>query len=564
MDIKAVLLHVISLIGKFNKRQRVVIAVSVILLVGFFVFLLVFSVSDKSKTGGYAVLFEGMNSSDNALVLQYLQQNRVPYQVVSEDTILIPKDQVYEQRIALASKGIPKTSKVGFEIFDKKDFGMTDEEHKVKLLRAIEGELSRTIEFLSPISKAHVFIAIPRESVFVSQKTPPTASVTLGLKPGAQITNSQIFGIKNLVAAAVPNLSVENVKIVSQNGEPLGEENEASYSNDVAAMQLKYKRNIESLLESKIVSIISPIVGGEDKVVANVTADFDFSQRKSLQEIYDPNNVIRSEQNVEEKKEGAQRDPVGGVPGAVSNIGPVQGLEDGNLKEKYERNQNVTNYEVGKTVNEIRGEFGVLTRLSASVVIDGRYKKVVKDGVDRIEYIPFSQDELARIASLVQQAIGYNSDRGDSVQVDNFEFNAYSENSIPQNPLHQYLLDIRGYIDPIIPLLKYLLVALIIFIFYRKVVVPFTQRMLEVHKVEEEKNEPLFEVNQEEEFSRFGEMRKRVEEKLGITNQVNEEEVKYDVLLERIKATIEDKPEEFATLLKVLVKDDANANLKQS
>ena len=159
---------------------------------------------------------------------------------------------------------------------------------------------------------------------------------------------------------------------------------------------LKYKHNIERALEVKIINILSPVVGGEDKVVARVNADFDFSQRKSLQEIYDPNNVVRSEQNLEEKREGGEKKEVGGVPGAVSNIGPVQGLEDNGSKEKYEKTQNTTNYEVGKTVNEIKGEFGLLTRLSAAVVVDGRYKKVLKDGVESIEYVPMSEEEIER------------------------------------------------------------------------------------------------------------------------------------------------------------------------
>lgn len=566
MDIKAVFSQIFRFISKFNKKRRIIIAAGVILLVAFFVFLVVFTTNGKDRSDRYAVLFEGMNASDNALVLQYLQQNQVPYKIVNEDTILVPRDKVYEQRISLASQGIPKTSKVGFEIFDNKDFGMTDEEQKIKYLRAIEGELSRTIEFLSPIQKAHVLIALPKQSVFVSQQVPPTASITLGLRPGAQLTNSQIFGIKNLVAAAVPNLTIENVKIVSQNGEPLGEDDEITSSKEVAAAQLKYKHNIERALEAKIINILSPVVGGEDKVVARVSADFDFSQRKSLQEIYDPNNVVRSEQNLEEKREGGERKEVGGVPGAVSNIGPVQGLDDANAKEKYEKTQNTTNYEVGKTVNEIKGEFGLLTRLSAAVVVDGRYKKVVKDGAETMEYTPMSEAEMEKINSLVKQAIGYSQKRGDDVTVSNFEFNAKAENYIPATTVERFANKIEAYLAPFMPMLKYVIVALIIFVFYKKIIVPFTERMLEVNNIEEEKVESLFEVadDEDEEFNRFGEMRKRVEEQLGIGKSINEDEIKYDVLLEKIKNVVEEKPEEVATLFRLLVRDEISSNMKQS
>lgn len=566
MDIKAVFSQTLKFINRFSKKQRIIITAGAVLLVAFFVFLVVFTTNGKERNDHYAVLFEGMNASDNALVLQHLQQNQIPYKIVNEDTILIPRDKVYEQRISLASQGIPKTSKVGFEIFDNKDFGMTDEEQKVKFLRAIEGELSRTIEFLSPIQKAHVLIAMPKQSVFVSQQTPPTASVTLGLRPGAQLTNAQIFGIKNLVAAAVPNLSIDNVKLVSQNGEPLGEDDELTSSKEAAAAQLKYKHNIERALEVKIINILSPVVGGEDKVVARVNADFDFSQRKSLQEIYDPNNVVRSEQNLEEKREGGEKKEVGGVPGAVSNIGPVQGLEDSGSKEKYEKTQNTTNYEVGKTVNEIKGEFGLLTRLSAAVVVDGRYKKVLKDGVESIEYVPMSEEEMEKINSLVKQAIGYNQKRGDDVTVSNFEFNAKTENYVPATAFERFASRIESYLAPFMPMLKYVIVALIIFVFYKKIIVPFTERMLEVQNIEEEKVESLFEVadDEDEDLNRFGEMRKRVEEQLGIGKNLNEDEIKYDVLLEKIKNVVEEKPEEVATLFKMLVRDEIVTNTKQS
>lgn len=566
MDIKEVFNQTLSFFNRFTKKQRIVIGIGAVVLIAFFVFLIVFTTNGKERNDNYAVLFEGMNPSDNALILQHLQQNQIPYKIPNEDTILIPRDKVYEQRIALASQGIPKTSKVGFEIFDNKDFGVTDEEHKVKFLRAIEGELARTIESLAPIQKANVLIAIPKSSVFVSQQVPPTASVMLGVRMGAALTSAQIFGIKNLVAAAIPNLTIENVKLVSQNGEPLGEDDELSTSKEAAATQLKYKSNIERALEAKIINILSPVVGGDDKVVARVNADFDFSQRKSLQEVYDPNNVVRSEQSLEERREGGEKKQVGGVPGAVSNIGPVQGLEDNNAKEKYEKTQNTTNYEVGKTVNEIKGEFGVLTRLSAAVVVDGRYKKVIADGVEKMEYIPMSEAEMEKIDSLVKQAIGYSQKRGDDVTVSNFEFNAKTQNYVPMTEFDKITSRIEAYLTPFLPMLKYVIVALIIFVFYKKIIVPFTERMLEVQNTEEEKITSLFETSddEDEEFNKFGEMRKRVEEQLGIGKGFNEDEVKYDVLLEKMRAIIEEKPEEIATLFKMLIKDEISADMKQS
>lgn len=559
MDIKTLFQQTANFFIKLNKKQKIIIVSAVVLLIAFLVFLLVFPIGEKNfSQKNYAVLFEGMNSSDNALVLQYLQQNQIPYKVPKEDTILIPRDRVYEERIALASQGIPKSSKVGFEIFDVKDFGATDFDQQVKFIRAIEGELSRTMESLNPIERAKVHIAIPKDTVFVSREVPPTASVILKIKPNMRLLPAQVIGIKNLVAASVTKLTTENVKLVDENGEPLGEGDDFSTSRELAATQLKYKQNFEKILENKIVNILSPVVGGDDKVVARVNADFDFSQKKSTKETYDPNNVVRSEQSLEEKREGLQPKQVGGVPGVVSNIGPVQGLEDIDKKEKYEKSQNTTNYEVGKTISEIKGEFGVLSRLNAAVVVDGRYKRVQKDGVESLEYVPLSEAEMQKIDSLIRQAIGYNQIRGDDVTVSNFEFDSKTTHYIPKSEIERFSTVVTKYLGPFMPLLKYLLVAVVIFIFYKKIISPFAERMLEIQESDEEKVESLFEVGDEDEvdINKFSEMRKRIEEQLGLSGSFSEDEVKYDVLLEKIRSDIEEKPEEIATLFKTLIRDE--------
>lgn len=564
MDLKGLLQQIIDLFAKLNKKQKITIVTATILLVAFLVFLLVYPTRDKNDLSGYGVLFEGMNNSDNALILQYLQQKHIPYKIPKEDTILVPKDKVYEERIALASQGIPKTSKVGYEIFDVKDFGATDFDQNIKYIRAIEGELSRTIESLTPIEKADVHIAIPKDSVFVSREIPPTASVMLKIKPNMRLLPKQILGIKNLIAASVPKLMVENVKLVNENGEPLGENDELDTTRELAQAQLHYKQNFENILENKIANILAPIVGGRDKVVAKVSAEFDFSQKKSTKETFDPNNVVRSEQTMEEKKEGFPKKQVGGVPGVVSNIGPVQGISNNQLKEKYEKSTNTTNYEVGKMVSEIKGEFGVLTRLNAAVVVDGKYKKVNKNGVDSIEYVALSPDEMSKINALVKQAIGYNQARGDAVTVSNFEFNAKSAKYVPMSTYEKVMATTEKILGPFSSLLKYLIVGLILFVFYKKVITPFSQRMLEIHPDEEEKVQSLFAIDEgdDEEIDKFGEMRKKVEDQLGLSASFNEEDVKYDIMLERVKNSLKEKPEEVASLFKLLIKDEIAVSTK--
>ncbi|GAA9868137.1 flagellar basal-body MS-ring/collar protein FliF [Helicobacter pylori] len=555
--------RIVDFFIKLNKKQKIALIATGVLITALLVFLLLYPFKEKDYAqGGYGVLFEGLDSSDNALILQHLQQNQIPYKVSKDDTILIPKDKVYEERITLASQGIPKTSKVGFEIFDTKDFGATDFDQNIKLIRAIEGELSRTIESLNPILKANVHIAIPKDSVFVAKEVPPSASVMLKLKPDMKLSPTQILGIKNLIAAAVPKLTTENVKIVNENGESIGEGDILENSKELALEQLRYKQNFENILENKIVNILAPIVGGKNKVVARVNAEFDFSQKKSTKETFDPNNVVRSEQNLEEKKEGAPKKQVGGVPGVVSNIGPVQGLKDNKEPEKYEKSQNTTNYEVGKTISEIKGEFGTLVRLNAAVVVDGKYKIALKDGANTLEYEPLSDESLKKINALVKQAIGYNQNRGDDVAVSNFEFNPMAPMLDNATLSEKIMHKTQKVLGSFTPLIKYILVFIVLFIFYKKVIVPFSERMLEVVPDEDNEVKSMFEEmdEEEDELNKLGDLRKKVEDQLGLNATFSEEEVRYEIILEKIRGTLKERPDEIAMLFKLLIKDEISSD----
>lgn len=563
LDLKVLLQRIVDFFIKLNKKQKIALIAAGVLITALLVFLLLYPFKEKDYAqGGYGVLFERLDSSDNALILQHLQQNQIPYKILKDDTILIPKDKVYEERITLASQGIPKTSKVGFEIFDTKDFGATDFDQNIKLIRAIEGELSRTIESLNPIIKANVHIAIPKDSVFVAKEVPPSASVMLKLKPDMKLSPTQILGIKNLIAAAVPKLTIENVKIVNENGESIGEGDILENSKELALEQLRYKQNFENILENKIVNILAPIVGGKNKVVARVNAEFDFSQKKSTKETFDPNNVVRSEQNLEEKKEGASKKQVGGVPGVVSNIGPVQGLKDNKEPEKYEKSQNTTNYEVGKTISEIKGEFGTLVRLNAAVVVDGKYKIALKDGANALEYEPLSDEALKKINALVKQAIGYNQNRGDDVAVSNFEFNPMAPMLDNATLSEKIIHKTQKILGSFTPLIKYVLVFIVLFIFYKKVIVPFSERMLEVVPDEDKEVKSMFEEmdEEEDELNKLGDLRKKVEDQLGLNATFSEEEVRYEIILEKIRGTLKERPDEIATLFKLLIKDEISSD----
>ncbi|EOA4031255.1 flagellar basal-body MS-ring/collar protein FliF, partial [Campylobacter coli] len=201
MDFKNMLHQIGQLYQNLTRKQRIVIAASIVVVVGFLVFLALFRGSGSGANNGYAVLVDNVDPSSSAAIVAKLEQNNVPYILESESKILVPQDQVYRQRMFIASEGLIKDSRVGFEAFDTQSFGATNEEQRVKYQRAIEGELARTIETLEPIRSAVVHIAFPKDSVFTERQIPPTASVVVNVREGLKLTRKQIDGIKNIVSA---------------------------------------------------------------------------------------------------------------------------------------------------------------------------------------------------------------------------------------------------------------------------------------------------------------------------------------------------------------------------
>ncbi len=416
-----------------TKRQKIVAISSVVAVVALIVFLLLFTRAPKGsgeEFSGYSVLFANVEPSVSAQIIAQLEMDGVKYKLADENTILVPNKDVYRERIAVASLGIVQASKTkpGFELFDTNSFGATEGEQRIKFQRAIQGELSKTIESLEPIERASVYIAVPKESVFTERQTPPTASVVVKLKNGSLLDYGQIDGIKRIVSGSIPNLSLENVKIVTQDGVAVGEDSVAMQNEQEAARikaQLRYKHEFESNYEAKIIDMIARFVGSRDKVTAKVSIEFDFSQTDKEQEIFDPNSVVRSEQNIEEHKVGRDPKELGGVPGAVSNIGPVQGIEDNKPTQEYDKTVTNTNYEISKQIIKTKPQFATIKRLTAAVVVDGRYENVRDESgelTSKINYIPLNENEVNQIRSLVEQAVGYNQARGDQVTVSNFEF----------------------------------------------------------------------------------------------------------------------------------------------
>ncbi len=568
MDFKVLFSQLVVLYTKLTKQQKIIIAAAIIGIVAFLIFMVIYT-ANKNTDKSYEILFNSLSSEDAAKVVQQLEKDGISYILEDNNIIKVPKDVVYKERIVIASMGIPKNTGVGFELFDTQEFGATSFDQNVKYLRALEGELSRTINVLAPIEYASVSLALPKKTLFISKEVEPSASVMVEIVEGRRLSPKQIRGIKNLVSSAVPKMSSSNVMLVNSEGETLGDEDEMAQMSELSIVQQNFKTKEEKKRQKKIMQLISPFVGGPQKVVAQVTIEFDFSIKSSTSEIFDPENVVRSEQVSEEKKEGGSPEQVGGVPGTVSNIGPVQGLKSNQISEKYEKNTGTTNYEVGKTVLTTKAQFARITRISAAVMVDGKYKyKLGEDGklTDILEYKALEESDLEALTSLVSRSIGISEARGDEISVVNLQFKRDdSANKI--DGVSQAVAFSQTYLSPFSELFKYIFVLLLLLIVYKKVISPFAFRMLEVSKEDEDLARPELDLDDDEEedlVEKVQAMRKKVESQLGVGDGFNEDELKHEVLLEKVRTMAEDAPEEIAALLQSLLVNEDDANKKEA
>jgi len=566
MDFKELLTQLSKAFINLDKNQKIIISISLLFVIGFLIFLVIVSTSED-KSYGYKPLFESVPYSEAKQIIEVLKKNDISYSILENQqgtaTIKVSNGDLPEARMQVSALGLPKDNRVGFELFNEQEFGSTDFDQKIKYLRAIEGELSKTIELLQPIVSATVHIALPQESLFVSRQIKPTASVVLILQENMILLPKQVKGIKYLVASSIPKMSADDVTIVNAFGEPLGDNDDLTASSEEAKVQMTYKSRYERQYENKIVEVLAPFIGGTDRVVAKVTIEFNFSKENTEKEFFDPESVVRSEQSTDELREGSNPKDIGGVPGAVSNIGAVQGLEDAG-KEKYEKSKATINYEISKTISSSKSEFGRIRRVTAAVVVDGSYKEKLDEngkGTRDFEYVALSDQQLESIKSLVIQAIGVNLNRGDEVSVRNFQFK-----SIEELINRKVILD--GWADklvksiPLETVIQYLIVALILFFFYRQVIRPFAIRMLEEVKEDDKPVALDFDMGDEldEDISeKYSSMKKNVELSLGLNDGINEDSLKYDILVEQLTKYIEENTEEVTNLLQLLISAESSS-----
>ena len=368
------------------------------------------------KSPDYQLLYANLSNEDAGAVVEKLKSQKVPYEITNNGrTIRVASDMIHEVRLQLASEGLPEGSDVGLEIFEDTPLGMTDFIQKLNFQRALQGELTRTINSLDAVSQARVHLVIPKDNLFRKEKPKGKASVTLKIKSGKSLSEGQIQGIVHLVSASVGSIQASDVVIVDLKGNLLSGDKESSREAMVSASNFKHKLRVEKELQAKIIKMLEEALG-TGNIIAKVSTDLDFEQVERTEEIFDPDSqVVRSENQISESSTGAT--PPGGIPG-------VQGLvpngEDGTgaAGQAAQRNKSnaLFNYEINKVVKRVSKPVGEITRLSVAVMIDGTFTG------DPPEYKPRTQEEMDKYLEIVKSAVGFDQERGDVIKVENIQF----------------------------------------------------------------------------------------------------------------------------------------------
>jgi len=387
---------------------------------------LVFMVTWAGKPD-FQYLFTNLPQEDTASIVSRLKEKNIPFHIDGNGSaVLVPKENLYEIRLEMASQGLPQGSRIGFEIFDDVKLGMTDFVQNVNYQRALQGELSRTINEFKEVAGSRVHIVTAEKSLFVEEEEPSTASVVVNLRQGKKLTDNQVQSIVHLVASSVSRLTTENVTVVDNTGRMLAGSHDGSAAGKVSSEQLQYQRKIEMDLENRVTTMLETVLG-RDKATVRVSCLLDFMKEEQTEETYLPENtVVRSEQHMNEQT-GQDSDIAMGIPGVASNINPGDTAEqanvDGNSRQGFQRQDRTLNYEIGKVIKRKVMPVGSLLRQSVAVVVDGSYQMPDRQNqLEKPKYIPRTAEEMAKIEKLVKRAINFDAARGDEVEVQNILF----------------------------------------------------------------------------------------------------------------------------------------------
>lgn len=481
----------------------------------------------------YRVLFAQLSPEDSGAVIEKLKEKRVEYRV-DGTTISVPAEKVYETRMELAGEGLPQGGGVGFEIFDKTSFGVTDFVQKVNYRRALQGELARTISQIKEVESARVHLAVPEKGVFLDEKKNARASIILRLRPGKTLTQGQVSSIVHLVANSYENMSPDDVTVVDTSGRMWTKGGEEDNVLKLTSSQLEYKKAIEKDMESRIQSLLEKAVG-VNKVVARVSVDVDTKQVERTEETFDPNSqVVRSEQRNKEKVIGGTM--AAGVPGVMSNLpNPVQNQPSGNVTPAQSQKQDeVINYEISKVVSRVVEPVGGIKKMSVAVLVDGSYETVKgADGKETTKYIARSDSELAKYTDMVRGTVGYTKERGDVITVVSTPFETGAVETAPE-PEKQPL--VPPYLVPVIIKYSSMVLVAVLAIFF--VLRPLAKKLMAENVVTAEP----------------GEVRHALAEGAQEYALQNGKPVEEETMA-KIKKAVKDNPQQVAMVLKGWIKE---------
>ncbi len=391
----------------------------------------------------YRALYNNLSEADGGRIISELDKRKIPYRFSENGgALLVPSEQIHTLRLQLAEQGLPQGGNVGFELLDNQAFGISQFTEQVNFQRGLEGELARSIESLGPVAKARIHLAMGRQSVFVREREPASASVVLNLIPGRELSEGQVNAIIHMVSSSVSGLTAESVTVVDQAGRLLSRHNKRDGAQDLDGTQLNYVDEVERSFQRRIENILIPIFGREN-VRAQVVANIDFSSREQTAERFGPNQppneaAVRSQQ-ISENVSGSEI-ASRGIPGALTNTPPadpataaahtggptIQGAPNA-TQQGAAANQNsstlkrdqLVNYEVDRNIEHILHQRGKIQRLTAAVVIN--YREKTNDAGEIVRE-PLEPAELERINRLVKQAMGFSGTRGDELEVINSPF----------------------------------------------------------------------------------------------------------------------------------------------
>lgn len=402
--------------NNLSVTRKVAILIAIIVLVSSLLSLLLFQKDEKWNT-----LYTDLSDADLVAMNKALSKKNISGYQIAGNTLRVKQNEAMNVKLELAQEGLPSGGVVGWEMFDKTNFSVTDFELNINKKRAIEGELSRTINKLAPIQQSRVHIVLPKNRLFLEDKHDPTSAIYVKLKQGKTLSIKQIRGMQYLVARSVEGLETKNITIVDGEGNVLTEEEEDVASNRFSKAKMSYKKRVEKEYVNKIRTLIGRIVGG-DKVMAAVTADIDFKEVSLKQETFNPEQqVVRSTKLSDDDMKGTGFNPTG-IPGSKANL-PAENVDIKVSKNTstQKRSTQTVNYEIGKTISTTIKNVGDLIKLSVSVLVDGRYSPGLKP-TDPPIYEPRTKEEMDKIDSLIKQAVGFQVGRGDAVTIENMRF----------------------------------------------------------------------------------------------------------------------------------------------